>query len=82
MRSSVNIGSDHCLVLGKIRVDINDNHRNKAPKFETKINIEKLQEIQRQTEQCRLKQSIEQQRITQEEDIEISWENLTPIQKQ
>lgn len=42
--SSANMGSIHNLVLGKIRMNITKNPRNKTPTYGTNFNVEQLRD--------------------------------------
>lgn len=74
---SANIGSDHNLVLGKIRMAIQKPQNTDPIISETKIKVESLQdESTRNLYKSRLENEIDKNPVTEEEDIEDSWRKI------
>jgi hypothetical protein len=75
-QTSTDVGSDHSLVLCKMRMKI---RRNKLPSplYETKINVQSLHDKTiRDLHMRRLSEKIEQNKIVGESNIESGWTKL------
>lgn len=75
--NSANIGSDHKLLFGKIRMKLKPNKNTSPIKSEEKINVESLwNKSVRDLYQRRLKCKVENNPLEDGEDVDSSWEKL------
>lgn len=74
---STNVGSDHNLVLGKIRMTIRNPCKITRTAHETKVRVEGLQDESTQNlYKTRLENEINDNSVTEEENVEDSWRKI------